>query len=613
MITGKDILCISSIDWDFIWQGHQEIMARLASQGNRVLFVENTGVRPPRLRDLPRVRHRLRNWWRGTRGFREEQENLFVFSPVVLPFPYSRAARWINATFLLRTLRRWMRATDFRRPILWTFLPTPLVRDLIRGLNARLTVYYCVDDLGSSSPGARKITRSENHVLREADLVFVTSEKLRARAAEINEHVYVFPFGVDYESFERVRLGADEVPRDIGRLPRPIIGYVGGLHQWVDQSLVCAVADAMPDASVALVGPSQADISELQRRPNVHVLGARPHGELPKYIKAFDVGLVPYRLSEYTDHVYPTKLNEYLAMGIPVVATDLPELLRFRDRYGDILATPHDLEGFVSAVRTALEPSSRDVVERRLQVAQDNSWLSRVGEMGALMDRALEVRERTSERWEVVFGRLYRTAQRRTGQAAALLLVVCLGLFYTPVLWVVASPLLVVDSPQPADAIVVFGGGVGESGRAGGSYQERVGQAVDLYRGGFAEHVVFSSGFVYAFKEAEVMRALAADQGVFASDIFLETRAGSTRENVLFVREIAQREGWRQVLLVSSPYHMRRAILTWRKLAPGIAATSTPAEGSQYYAHGFGASLEQIRGIAQEYAALAYYWAKGWI
>ena len=85
MARRPDILCISSIDWDFIWQGHQEIMSRLAGDGHRVLFIENTGVRSPRLSDLPRLRQRLRNWRRGTKGFRQERPNLFVHSPMVLP------------------------------------------------------------------------------------------------------------------------------------------------------------------------------------------------------------------------------------------------------------------------------------------------------------------------------------------------------------------------------------------------------------------------------------------------------------------------------------------------------------------------------------------------
>src|SRR5438128_9834117 len=111
----SDILCISSIDWDFIWQGHQEIMSTLAAEGHRVLFVENTGVRPPRMRDFPRLRHRVRNWLRGINGFRRERQNLWVYSPLVLPFPYSRSARAVNLFIIRRALQRWMRAVGVSR------------------------------------------------------------------------------------------------------------------------------------------------------------------------------------------------------------------------------------------------------------------------------------------------------------------------------------------------------------------------------------------------------------------------------------------------------------------------------------------------------------------
>ena len=108
------------------------------------------------------------------------------------------------------------------------------------------------------------------------------------------------------------------------------------------------------------------------------------------------------------------------------------------------------------------------------------------------------------------------------------------------------------------------------------------------------------------------MKALAIDQGVTPSAIVVENRASGTRENVLLAREIAERHRWRRVLLVSSPYHMRRAMLTWRKLAPGIEAIPVPAR-SQFYTHGFGASIDQIEGIAHEYAAIGSYWANGWL
>jgi uncharacterized SAM-binding protein YcdF (DUF218 family) len=98
-----------------------------------------------------------------------------------------------------------------------------------------------------------------------------------------------------------------------------------------------------------------------------------------------------------------------------------------------------------------------------------------------------------------------------------------------------------------------------------------------------------------------------------ASAIELETRAANTHENVEFSQRILNAHGWRRILLVSSPYHMRRALLTWRKAAPEISVVPTPAPVSQFYAHDRGASLEQIRGIAQEYAAIVIYWWRGWI
>ena len=195
-MTQHDVICISSIDWDFIWQGHQEIMSRLAASGHRVLFIENTGVRPPRFGDFPRVMSRLRNWRRGTKGFREERPNLFIHSPIVVPLPYSRIAQWLNNRILMRGINRWMRAVGVTRPVVWTFLPTPLARAVIADIDPALTIYYCIDDLASSSREARKIVKSEQALFKSADLVFVTSERLRERAAQSSSRVHLFPFAV---------------------------------------------------------------------------------------------------------------------------------------------------------------------------------------------------------------------------------------------------------------------------------------------------------------------------------------------------------------------------------------------------------------------------------
>jgi len=612
-IRRDDVLCISSIDWDFIWQGHQEIMSTLAAQGHRVLFLENTGVRAPRVADLPRVRQRIRNWWRGTKGFRQERPNLFVYSPLVLPLPYSRVARWINTWLLLRALKRWMNATGFYRPIVWTFLPTPLALDLIRGVDPQLTIYYCIDDLASSSPGARRISQSEVLLFRRADLVFVTSEKLRQRAAEHGGRVHLFPFGVSFERFDAVRARPDAVPDDMRSLKHPVIGYVGGLHQWVDQDLVARVAAGAPDLTFALVGPAQTDVSALERCPNVRLLGTRAHADVPRYVKAFDVGIVPYRLTEYTANVYPTKLNEYLVMGIPVVATDLPEINRFNAEHGGLVRVARDPEAFSAAIRSCLGQSSPGEITQRIAAAHANSWDRRIAAMSTLIDEALERRSVTDQRWDVTLRRVYRRTRSKIVPAVAALLLAYAVLFETNAIWRVAEPLRIIEPPRQADAIVIFAGGAGETGRAGGGALERLKQAVDLYKAGYSRSLIISSGYVYTLREAEVMRASAIDQGIPASAILLEEKASNTYLNVRYVDDILRSRGWTRILLVSSPYHMRRALLVWHRVAPDVDVVPTPPIVSQFYEHQRGASLEQVRAVLQEYVAIVAYWRHGWI
>jgi len=613
VLKGQDIVCISSIDWDFIWQGHQQIMSTLAANGNRVLFVENTGVRRPNFKDIPRLRKRIRNWWRGTKGFRQEQDNLFVYSPLVLPFPYSRVARWMNRFIITRAIRRWIQALGLQRPLVWTFLPTPLALDIIDAIEPTLVIYYCIDDFESSSSGARLIRQTEDRLLKAADLVFVTSERLRHRVLEQREQVEVLPFAVDFPRFEKERLANQSKPNELVEIDSPIVGYVGGLHRWVDQELLVEAARVLPDVEFVFVGPEQCDMSKLKAQPNIHLLGSRNYDELPRYIKCFDVGLIPYVLSEYALNVYPTKLNEYLAMGLPVVATNLPEVRKFNEDFSDVVRIGDGPASFASQIQESLANNTPAQVQRRIEVASQNSWQARLEHMSTLITTAITVKLAGWERWEKVLQRLYRAGRRRIGWTAATALVGYVLVFQTPLLWTLASPLQIVDVPRKADVIAVFAGGVGESGRAGGGYQERVQHAANLYLAGYSSHLVFSSGFVFAFQEAEVMRDLAVALGVPPDAIILERQASSTYENVIYTRDIMIANNWEQLLVVSSPYHMRRAMLTWRKQAPSFQVVSTPVSESQYYAHERTASLEQIRGIVWEYAAIVVYWWRGWL
>jgi uncharacterized SAM-binding protein YcdF (DUF218 family) len=310
--------------------------------------------------------------------------------------------------------------------------------------------------------------------------------------------------------------------------------------------------------------------------------------------------------------VNPTKLNEYLVLGIPVVATDLPEIRRFNAEHGDVVGIAAAAEAYADAIKAAIaSPSPPTVAARRIEVAESNSWERRLEQMSALIESELEAKAVKTAGWEQRIRRLYGAAKTGPAKVVGGLLLAYALVFHSNLIWWLAEPLKISEPARPSDAIVVFAGGVGESGRAGGGVQERISQAITLYNAGIAPHVIISSGFVFTSREAEQMKTLAVAKGVPADAIILEEAAANTYQNVVLTRDILVANGWRRIALVSSPYHMRRAMLTWRKSAPGIEVTATPPPNSIFYAHERGASLEQIRSLMQEYAGIVYYWWVG--
>lgn len=607
----RNIVCISTIDWDFIWQGHQEIMSTLARQGHRVLFIENTGVRRATLKDLPRLKHRLLNWRRGIKGVRKVIDNVYVYAPLVLPFPYSRVARAVNRALMIWTLRSWTRTMRFENPIVWTWLPTALALDLIRVLEGQLVVYYCCDDFQTSSPGSRRIRKTEDVLLRQADLVFAHSKALYDRCRQFTDHVHIFQYGFNQKVFAHAN---DHPPVDLAKLKRPILGYVGGVHKVVDFDLVEKVALAHPDKSVVFVGPLQTDVGRLASMSNVHFLGQKRYEELPTYIKHFDLGLIPYVLNDYTRSVYPTKLNEYLIMGKPVISTCLPEVEYFNQCHGGIVAVANDQDAFVRLVSEEVAGDSAPRRAQRIQEVEQNAWDQKIEAMQKLIQAKLDEKVKLREQnWQSALERFYRP----TGRKIAAIFVACFLLYllviYTSMIRSLGEPLRIMDKPNRADVIMVLAGGVGESGEPGEAYQEKVKQGVELYHQGLADHLIFSSGVTYVFKEARVMKALALSLGVPERAIILDELGGGNYRSLLTVKRIMDERGWTRMLLVASRYNAVRSRLVAKKNLPGIDVAITPALTSAFFGESGPMDWKQARAIFHEYEAIAYYWMKGYI
>jgi glycosyltransferase involved in cell wall biosynthesis len=378
-LRGRRLICVSTIDWDFLRQGHQEIMSRFAAGGCDVMFVENLGgVRTIRPSDAGRVLRRLR---RSSAREKPATPGLTVVSPILVPFPRSRLARQING-FLLRKLGRRLRG--FEDPIIFTYLPTREANQLIahfRGPHSVL-VYYCVADFAELADDPLALTESESELVRSADLVFVQSKRFKERFAASNKQIFEFPGGVDLTLFDASRVRP--VPAELRELPRPLVGYVGGLHQHLDVGLLRRLARELSPASIILVGPALTSVSELQTESNIHLLGSRPIDSLPDFIQAFDTALIPYLNTEYTRTVFPSKMLEYLAMGRPVVSTDLPEI-RNLNLPASLVRLEATADGFIGAVRESVAGQDPQTAEQRREAVRRFDWGVVAQEMSTLI------------------------------------------------------------------------------------------------------------------------------------------------------------------------------------------------------------------------------------
>jgi glycosyltransferase involved in cell wall biosynthesis len=396
MITGRDIVILSSIEWDFLWQGPQEIASRLAKAGNRVLYVENTGVRSPKLRDVRRVAFRILSWVEefASKGVRTVAANLYVCSPIVLPPLGGDWQRRITRRVFLPLIVRSANKLGLRQPIIISFLPTDTAVDLIQLLrrDRSVVVYYCVADFAELCSKPARIRATEDELLKASDILLTQFAPLALQWTRSDKPVHVIPYGVNLDRFSSNGSSNHKIierSRNNGQQEKPIIGYVGGLHRHLDVELLTAMAQARPDWQWVCMGPAQRNVGKLAALQNVELPGAVPHDQLARHIETFDVGIVPYVRSTFTDTVVPTKINEYLAMGIPVVSTNLPSVIEAYSWEGAVIATEATLHKFVAAIESALAlPKDQIARDRRRSVAALADWEARLEQICALIEAA---------------------------------------------------------------------------------------------------------------------------------------------------------------------------------------------------------------------------------
>jgi len=381
MLRGHDIVCFAN-DWQSDPTSKKHIMGRLAEE-NRVLWVNSIGCRTPQVsaRDLRRVLAKGRDF---LRGLRRQGPNLWTLSPIAIPFHGLKAAQRMNRFLLAANIRLACRRLGMRDPITWTFVPSSA--PVAGRLGERLLVYQCVDEFAQfTGVDGGAMLALEADLAARADLVFVTAARLYDAKVGHNPNTYLVRHGVDVEHFRRALAPDLPVADALADAPHPVVGFFGLIADWVDVDLMAALARARPEWTLALVGPVETDVSALAALPNVRLLGRRPYADLPRYCKAFDAALLPFRINELTLAANPLKLREYLAAGLPVVSSALPEVEALAELV-QIARTPEEWLRHLDAI---LSHGSAGPQASRADSMRAESWDQKVEEMSTLVEAYL--------------------------------------------------------------------------------------------------------------------------------------------------------------------------------------------------------------------------------
>jgi glycosyltransferase involved in cell wall biosynthesis len=400
VLKNRDIVCIANTPWEGDYQKSTVILLSKLAEGNRVLYVayartikdllvyfkernfiaikQMLGI-SPRLRQVQVSAHRT-------------VQVLTV--PPVWPYAMAKGSLWlfklilrINAILIRDTIKKALRTLGMQNVISITAFNPFFGLYLRVYLDEEINLYYCYDGIQGNRYG-RAAAVVEKEFIEKIDGVIVTNSALGQEKSAWNQNCFVVNNGVDFTLFSAVVAAQPRPAHD-----RKVIGYIGSIDQRFDIPVVRWCIERLPECDFVFVGRlvNEEAVAVLKQFPNVIIKPPVSPQQVPAIMYASDVGIIPYTRTVINRNVYPLKINEYLAVGTPVVMTDFAELSEF----DGLVRTAHSKEEFLQAVVHYLKNDSGEQQKRRMQMAADNSWDKRAEEFSAAIEKTIQVK-RTS-------------------------------------------------------------------------------------------------------------------------------------------------------------------------------------------------------------------------
>lgn len=418
-LKGSDVLLLASSNYNLFTKNvlNSQILAEeLADRGIRVVFVESLGLKTLPLMgktDVRKIMERLIDFISlFFRGASRPYKNIYVISPIRLPFENISIVKTVNEWLLTFIIKNAVNKYLRTKPILWLFLPNTSF--LIKSIPHSLSIYHNVDDY-SQIPFVDKkyIKREEQKILDKVGLTFVVSKNTKERFAKDHGYansIYInnvarfklFNQTLTYNSKNKLSL----IPKELRvLLNKPIVGFMGNIASYKeDLDLIYESAKLLPEYNFFFIGPIgvgelTTEIKDLKALPNATFVGPKDYKELYKYYRYFDVAYIARKKNKANEGGFPLKYFEYLASGLPVIVTSIKALEDFSKikELGGVADTPDE---FVKKIKywvdlkyskdSKKQKQYKDYLKLRLKIAKENSWDKRMVYLEKIINKHLK-------------------------------------------------------------------------------------------------------------------------------------------------------------------------------------------------------------------------------
>ncbi len=367
-----DVVCLSHLRWDFVFQRPQHLLTR-AAIGGRVFYIEE-----PIFESVDAAFLQLRTVDGGV-----------VIGQPVLPHAGQQGSHLDAVRAQRKLVEQLVRDEVLQDFVLWVY--TPMALAYADTLQPAAVVYDCMDELSAFRGAPPALLGYEQQLLECADVVFTGGASLFEGKRHRHPNVYLFASSVDVPHFAQAR-EAQEEPADQAGIAHPRVGFYGVLDERMDWPLLQRLAELKPDMQFVMLGPlTKIDVDELPQAKNLHYLGAKSYAELPQYLAGWDAAMLPFALNEATRFISPTKTPEYLAAHKRVVSTAIRDVVT---PYGDsgLVAIARTPEEFVNALDAAIlpaDPAWTVKVDAALsEMSWDRTWDGMRKEVVTVLERA---------------------------------------------------------------------------------------------------------------------------------------------------------------------------------------------------------------------------------